>query len=479
MPILWSATLKYLTLTSAALLAGCAVYTVPPPAYVRPPTPVVYVEPTHQSVVSVYIEPPLFQPPPVRVMWAPPPMLVELVPPQPNPEAVWTGGYWVWESNWVWAHGRWTDRPRPGYGWVHPYYEHRDGAVIFVNGFWSAPGARFVAPGLDVNISLAVIAPGVTPGPRPIGPVGVFVPPPPGSRMGLIIPAPVGTPPAVVLGVPPVVNEGMRVHIDGHNTNNTVINNVMNVGNVTIVAPASATASGQAVHVFVPAQGHVAAAQTPMVKALAPLPISATPIPAFTPTRAPVTLPAAQIVRPEPTAHDWRTQPPMPEHTNATSVQPVAAPPTPAIQPAHARSNLPAPPVERANPYAPTSVDGHPASRPQESPTIARSNPASAALPESQRNTAHEQRPQTPVNKAEHERRSEPANKGFEHAPKVSAEATEHTHPTGHEEMPARPAHESRPTIEQRPVRPEGKPVEGRPSERERDKEHDKQRERE
>ena len=46
---------------------------------------------------------------------------------------------------------------------------------------------------------------------RPIGPHGVFVPPPPGSQPGVIVPAPVGTPPAVVLSAPPVVRPGMVV----------------------------------------------------------------------------------------------------------------------------------------------------------------------------------------------------------------------------------------------------------------------------
>lgn len=360
----------YLTLASAALVTGCAVSVAPPPAYVHHPAPVVYAAPAPQAVVSVYIEPPLFQPPPLRVMWAPPPMLVELVPPQPYPDAVWIGGYWVWEGNWVWARGRWSDRPHPGYAWVHPYYEHRDGAVIFVSGFWSAPGVRFVAPGLDVHISLAVVAAGAIPGPRPIGPVGVFVPPPPGSRMGLIVPAPIGTPPAVVLGAPPVVNEGMRVHIDGHNTNNTVVNNVTNVSNVTnvtIVAPASATANGQAVNTSVPAQAHLAAAQAPMVRAMAPVPVSASPLPALTPTRAPVALPPARMVHPEPAAVDGRTHPPEPVHPSALPPQPVVSPPAPAAQHEPPRNMEREPqtrlPAEHARPPTHEEMPNRPAAR--------------------------------------------------------------------------------------------------------------------
>jgi hypothetical protein len=216
------------------MLCGCAVETTRTVYVSDTPAPQYhYVEPA--PVVSVYVEPPLVQPAPIAVSWAPPPMLVETPPPQPFIGAVWTGGYWVWEGNWIWAHGRWAPPPQPGYGWVHPYYEHRNGAVIFINGFWAAPGVSFVAPSASLNISLAIAAPGVIAGPPPIGPQGVFVPPPPGSRIGLIIPAPIGTPPAVVTSAPPVVNVGMRINSNNNinstvnSNNNTVINNTKNI----------------------------------------------------------------------------------------------------------------------------------------------------------------------------------------------------------------------------------------------------------
>src|SRR5207302_1524838 len=93
------------------------------------------------AVVSVYEEPPLAEPAPIAIGWAPPPMLVEVPPPAPFPYSVWVGGYWVWQGNWAWAHGHWMEPPRPSYVWVHPYYEHRSGQVIFISGYWSAPGA--------------------------------------------------------------------------------------------------------------------------------------------------------------------------------------------------------------------------------------------------------------------------------------------------------------------------------------------------
>ena len=312
---------KIAIIAVAALLGGCVVEAPPRVVYVQQPTPPTYEQaqpapdyqtPAPQPVVSVYVDPPLFQPPPIRVAWAPPPMLVDVPPPMPYPGAVWTGGYWIWEGNWVWAYGRWSEPPRPGYGWVNPYYENRGGTVVFVNGFWAAPGVSFVAPSLSINIAFGEVAVGVVAGPRPMGPVGVFVPAPPGSRLGLIVPAPVGTPPSVVTSAPPIIRGGM--HINNNVTNNNFTNvhnvtNVTNITNVTIVAPASATANGQAVHASVPAQPHLAAAMPPVVKAVAPVPASARPVPTYTPGRPLVALPPAQVVHAEGPPALMRTQP--------------------------------------------------------------------------------------------------------------------------------------------------------------------------
>ncbi|HUL19370.1 MAG TPA: hypothetical protein VLV29_08905 [Steroidobacteraceae bacterium] len=224
---------------------------------------------------SVYEEPPVSQPAPVVVAWAPPPMLVEVPPPMPFEGAVWVGGYWVWRGNWVWASGRWMGPPQPAYVWVHPYYEHRAGAVIFIDGHWAPPGVVFVPPPRNLPIVYARPAYGVVPGPRPIGPEGCFVPPPPGSRRGIIVPAPVGTAPAVVTGAPPVIAPGMRVTANVVNVNNghvTNITNVTKVTNVTIVAPAGATANGHAYTGSVPAAPHLAAARPAVVPARAPEP---------------------------------------------------------------------------------------------------------------------------------------------------------------------------------------------------------------
>ena len=280
------------TAALATLLAGCvapshtvvhadASYRVAP----------VWTPPPPEPVISVQVEPPLVQPAPVLVDVAPPPMLVEVPPPQPYPGAVWTGGYWGWQGRWVWCAGRWASPPRTDDVWVQPYYEHRDGAVVFVSGFWAARGVAFVPPPPGLHLSIQVSIGGGT---RPVGPMGVFVPPPPGSRPGLIVPAPIGTPPAVVVSAPPVTNIGMRIQNNTTQINHTVINNtvnnttnvnnvrnVTNITNVTIVAPPGSTADGKAFHGDVPAASHLAAAMPTFghVRAATPPPVSTPPLP--------------------------------------------------------------------------------------------------------------------------------------------------------------------------------------------------------
>lgn len=320
-----------------AVLAGCTVYEVAPPVH----RPVASTAPAgtdaalaQEAVVSVYVDPPLIQPAPVLVGWAPPPLLVETPPPPPFAAAVWVGGYWVWQGNWVWAAGRWMAPPRPAYVWVNPYYEHRAGAVVFVDGFWAAPGVVFVPPPLSLHLTLAVPLAGVIPGPPPIGPMGVFLPPPPGSRAGLIVPAPLGTAPAVLTSAPPVVNVGMQVHagstINNTTINNTHITNVTTITNVTVSAPSNATASGQAFNKALPAQAHLAAALPPLVHAMAPRPGMTRPIQSFAPGHPPPVLPPAQVV------HSKAAEPARPALSpDAREPHEMAAEHAPATEPRH------------------------------------------------------------------------------------------------------------------------------------------------
>ena len=257
------------------------------------------------AVISIFVDAPLEQPEPVAIGWAPPPMLVEDIPPPPTPDATWTGGYWTWQGDWVWSAGRWVVPPRPRYVWVQPYYEHRDERVIFVPGYWSRPDVEFIAPAYDRPIPWAYVSANVVVGPPPSGPAGIFIPPPPGSRPGIIIPAPVGTPPAVIVSAPPVMQAGMRIRGDVNvNSHNTVVNdnrvtnynvtNVRNVTNVIIEAPAAATANGHAFQATVPHQAHLAAALKPVVQVRAPVPTSHAAVQAYVPGHTVAALPPPQ-----------------------------------------------------------------------------------------------------------------------------------------------------------------------------------------
>jgi hypothetical protein len=361
-------------LSLTILATGCVAERVivrepaPRPIYVPPPPP--------PSVLGVLIDPPIGQPAPVGCPWAPPPMLVEVPPPPPFEGAVWTGGYWVWRGTWVWAHGRWAAPPQPGYLWRPPYYENRDGLVVFITGHWALAGEVFVPPPPTLRISVEVGAPGVIPGPRPMGPVGVFVPPPPGSRPGLIVPAPIGTPPAVVTSAPPVVNVGMRITNNINNSRTTNITNVTNVTNVTqvvIQAPPSATASGQAVNALVPARAHLAAALPPVVRATAP-PVTATmrPVAAYVPAR-PLAPGSARPQPPRPAEPALRSapfrdreQPALERFHDRGEVppaRPVAPPRTPEERPVSAE-----PPRKPAGHPAPKEGKGRPGKEPHPTP---------------------------------------------------------------------------------------------------------------
>ena len=61
-------------------LAGCVATVTPPRVEVAVPVPEVYVPAPPPAVVSVYVEPPIGEPAPIAVGWAPPAMLVESPP---------------------------------------------------------------------------------------------------------------------------------------------------------------------------------------------------------------------------------------------------------------------------------------------------------------------------------------------------------------------------------------------------------------
>ena len=442
-----------------------------------------YVAPAPQSVVSVYVDPPLEQPPPVRVAWAPPPMLVEDIPPPPSDEAVWTGGYWVWQGDWVWAHGRWAEPPRRNYHWQNPYYEHRGDSVVFVDGYWRAPERAFVAPPQNAVIALAIVAVGIIAGERPHGPGGVFVPPPPGSYRGLIVPAPLGTPPSVVTRAPPMIRQGMHITVNNNsynNSNNTTINNtshnttnitnIQNITNVTLVAPAGSTATGQAVHSTISTNPHAAAGQPPVVSAMAPMPLSSHPIPAYASAHAPAALPAPQRINVQgpgiPAQHKPDTGAPSSEPTAARDKLPHATGPAHSPESAPARDQAPATAAGHAPVTAPVTHQGQARESGNQNEHNREHVSGPGATPSANRNAVAEPHGRAPEPRA-------PAPRP--HQPEAMTAAS----PAGQHEM--RPkmqvaALDKHPSTAVKPVHQDGKPKpanEHKPKETEQDKKND------
>jgi len=296
------------------LASGCVVREYrepPPPVAYRPPPPPPQPAPQPAPVVeqdsgweAVSIEPPLEQPAPVAIPWAPPPMLWDPPPPRPWIDAVWVGGHWTWWSGeWVWARGHWARPPTPGWVYSEPYYEHRGDAVVFVAGFWRPVVHAFVPPPPTVYVPLVQVRVVHVGYARPIGPHGVFVPPPPGSQPGIIVPAPVGTSPAVVLSAPPVVRPGM------------VVRPVSRGGVVEVVAPAGVTREGRPVIAQAPVVAHDAASVHPVVVAPPP-PVRNATGPAPFPARPPATVAAPPVTTPAPA----------PSSTGTVSVRPLPPP---------------------------------------------------------------------------------------------------------------------------------------------------------
>jgi hypothetical protein len=70
---------------------------------------------------------------------APPPPLVERVPP-PRHGYVWAPGHWEWNGRrHVWAPGVWIVE-RPGYAWSAPVWVHGDRGWYMQPGRWAAHG---------------------------------------------------------------------------------------------------------------------------------------------------------------------------------------------------------------------------------------------------------------------------------------------------------------------------------------------------
>lgn len=68
----------------------------------------------------------------------PPGMPSEVIPRRPSHDAVWVGGYWVYNSNgrYEWAPGRWEIPPAHCRAFVPPHWARRNNGYVYMQGYW-------------------------------------------------------------------------------------------------------------------------------------------------------------------------------------------------------------------------------------------------------------------------------------------------------------------------------------------------------
>jgi hypothetical protein len=73
---------------------------------------------------------------PVVIRQSPPPVVEEVIPPQPGRRYVWTSGYWTWNNRWVWQPGQWVLPPRERAVWVPGHWTEHRGEWVWQSGQW-------------------------------------------------------------------------------------------------------------------------------------------------------------------------------------------------------------------------------------------------------------------------------------------------------------------------------------------------------
>ena len=69
----------------------------------------------------------------------PPPGRAEIPPPAPSARALWTSGHWHWNGErYVWAPGRYIERPTPTANWRPGYWEQQPQGWLWVDGQWTS-----------------------------------------------------------------------------------------------------------------------------------------------------------------------------------------------------------------------------------------------------------------------------------------------------------------------------------------------------
>src|SRR5262249_50216884 len=91
----------------------------------------------HPGGLSSYIE----------VPYPPPPGHVELIPPRPREDAVWTDGQWNFEGGrWTWQPGGWVVAPAGAYFAPWTTVRLGNGKLLFLPASWYGPDHRPLPP---------------------------------------------------------------------------------------------------------------------------------------------------------------------------------------------------------------------------------------------------------------------------------------------------------------------------------------------
>jgi hypothetical protein len=75
----------------------------------------------------------------INVGFAPPVLPVYVQPPCPQPNLMWTPGYWSYASDngdYYWVPGAWVPAPYSGALWTPPYWGFEGGQYGFHDGYW-------------------------------------------------------------------------------------------------------------------------------------------------------------------------------------------------------------------------------------------------------------------------------------------------------------------------------------------------------
>ena len=69
--------------------------------------------------------------------FAPPVLPVYVQPPCPEPNLMWTPGYWAYgPDGYYWVPGAWVPAPEPGLLWTPPYWGWGRRSISLPSGYW-------------------------------------------------------------------------------------------------------------------------------------------------------------------------------------------------------------------------------------------------------------------------------------------------------------------------------------------------------